>query len=83
MFLYFREMELSGSNIKFFFIFQETKIPKKFLIVFQDKYNAYSLKAMKSSQFIFDYINLLYYKCHKIIPNRGGSYIDSPYWTKN
>ena len=76
-------MELSGSNIKFFFIFQETKIPKKFLIVFQDKYDVYSLKAMKSSQFIFDYINLLYYKCHKIFPNRGGSYIDSPYWTKN
>ena len=83
MFLYFQEMELSGSNIKFFFIFQETKIPKKFLIVFQDKYDVYSLKAMKSSQFIFDYINLLYYKCHKIFPNRGGSYIDSPYWTKN
>ena len=26
---------------------------------------------------------LLYYKCHKINPNRGGSYIDSPDWIKN
>ena len=38
---------------------------------------------MKSSKFVFDYIQLLYYKCHKINPNRGGSYIDSPHWIKN
>ena len=25
----------------------------------------------------------MYYKCHKINPNRGGSYIDSPDWIKN
>ena len=31
----------------------------------------------------FDYVHLLYYKCHKINPNRGGSYIDSPDWIKN
>ena len=24
----------------------------------------------------------MYYKCHNIIPNRGGSYIDSPDWIK-
>ena len=26
---------------------------------------------------------MLYYKCHKINLNRGGSYIDSPDWIKN
>ena len=25
----------------------------------------------------------MYYKCHKINPNHGGSYIDSPDWIKN
>ena len=25
----------------------------------------------------------MYYKCHKINPNRSGSYIDSPAWIKN
>ena len=25
----------------------------------------------------------MYYKCHKINPNRGGSSIDSPDWIKN
>ena len=38
---------------------------------------------MKSSEFVFDYMHLLYYKCHKINPNRGGSYIDFPDWIKN
>ena len=38
---------------------------------------------MKSIVFLFDYVHLLYYKCHKINPNRGGSYIDSPDWIKN
>ena len=32
---------------------------------------------MKSSEFVFDYVHLLYYKCHKINQNRGGSYIYS------
>ena len=33
---------------------------------------------MKGSQFAFDYVELLYYKSHKINPNRCGLYIDSP-----
>ena len=35
---------------------------------------------MKISELIFDYVQLLYYKYHKINPNRGGSYLDSPNW---
>ena len=39
---------------------------------------------MKGSEFVFDYVHLLYYKCHKKInPNCDGSYIDSPDWIKN
>ena len=38
---------------------------------------------MKSSEFVFDYVKLLYYKCHKVNPNRGGSYIDSLDWILN
>ena len=37
---------------------------------------------MKGSVFAVDYVRLLYYKCCKINPNRGGSYIDSPNWIK-
>ena len=38
---------------------------------------------MKGSEFIFDYVDLLYYKFHEKNPNRGGSYINSPDWIKN
>ena len=38
---------------------------------------------MKGSDFVFNYLHLLYYKCHKINPNRCESYIDSPDWIKN
>ena len=34
--------------------------------------------SMKGSDFSFDCIYLLHHKCHKINPNRGGSYIDFP-----
>ena len=37
---------------------------------------------MKCSDFVFNCVHLLYYKCHKNF-KRGGSYIDSPDWIKN
>ena len=38
---------------------------------------------MKGSEFVFDYVHLLYNKCYKINLNRGGSYTDSPDWIKS
>ena len=38
---------------------------------------------MKGSEFVFEYVHSLYYKCHKINLSRGRSYIDSPDWIKN
>ena len=37
---------------------------------------------MKDSDFIFDCVYLLNYKCHKINRNRGWLYIDSSDWIK-
>ena len=37
--------------------------------------------SMKGSEFVFNYIHVLYCKCDKINPNWVGSYIDSPNWT--
>ena len=36
-----------------------------------------NLKSMKRSEFVFDYVQLLYYKCYKLNPNHGRSYIES------
>ena len=40
-------------------------------------------ESMKRSEFIFDSVDSLYYKCHRISLNRGGMYIDSSKWLKN
>ena len=37
---------------------------------------------MKGSDFIFDCVHLLCYKCHKINLNCNKSYVDSPDWIK-
>ena len=34
--------------------------------------------SMRRNNFIFDPVQLLYYKCHKVNFRRGGSYVDSP-----
>ena len=39
--------------------------------------------SMRVSDFIFDCVHLLYYKCHEVSFNQGGSYIDSPDWRKS
>ena len=41
-----------------------------------------NLESIKSSEFVFNYVHLLYYKCLKINPNCGRSYIDSLGWIK-
>ena len=53
--------------------------------LFDSRKNRYrnNLESMKGSRFVFVYVQLLYYKCHKINPNRGGSNRDSPDWIKH
>ena len=38
--------------------------------------------SMEGSEFIFDLVQMMYYKCHKLNFRRGGSYIDFPDWIK-
>ena len=35
---------------------------------------------MRGSEFVFDSVDSLYYKLHKVSLSRGGSYIDSSKW---
>ena len=53
-------------------------------ILFDSLKNRYqnSFQSIRGSEFVFNYVHLLYYKCHKINFNRGGSYIVSPHWIK-
>ena len=38
--------------------------------------------SIRGSEFIFDLVQLMYYKCHKVNFSWGGSYINSPNWIK-
>ena len=40
-------------------------------------------KSVRDSEFKFDCVHLLYCKCHKVDPNRHGSYIGFSDWIKN
>ena len=53
--------------------------------LFESLKNRYqnNLELMKVSELVFNYVHLLYYKCHKINPNCGGLYIDFTDWIKN
>ena len=55
------------------------KVIKEIFDLLKNRYQNY-LESMRGSEFVFDYVHLMYYKCHKINPNRGGSYVDSPDW---
>ena len=37
---------------------------------------------MRGSESVFSYVQLFYYKCHKINFSLGRSYLDSPDWVK-
>ena len=75
-------MHSKSDNIR---IMMSVKWKKKFTKLFDLLKNRYqnNLESMRDSAFIFEYVQLLYYKCHKINLNCGGSYIDSPDWIKN
>ena len=55
---------------------------KNFLILFYRKKKK-KKESIKSSKFVFDRVDLSYYKLHKISLNHGGSYTDSPKQLKN
>ena len=58
------------------------EVIKELLDLFKNRYQD-NLELMKGKEFVFDYVHLLDYKCHKINLNHGGSYIKSPDWIKN
>ena len=53
------------------------EVIKKLFDLFKNRYQNY-FELIRSSDFVFDYVQSLYYKYHKI--NRKRSYIDSLDW---
>ena len=74
-------MRSKSDNIEIMINDEVDKVIKELFDSLKNRYQN-DLESMKGSKFIFDYVQLLYYKCHKINPYQGGSYLDSPDWIK-
>ena len=77
-----RVMHLKSDNIKIMISDEADEIIEERFDSLKNRYQN-NLESMRGSELTFDYVKLLYYKCRKMNPNRGGSYIDSPHWIKN
>ena len=72
-------MHSKSSNIEIMISDEADKVIKNFLIHLKiDTKN--NLQLMRDSAFVFDYVQLLNYRYHKINLNQGGSYVDSLDW---
>ena len=65
-------------NIKFTFYNDVDEVANELFESLRSRYQKNVETSMRGSGFVFDSVQLLYYKCHKINFKRGGSYIDSP-----
>ena len=72
-------MHSKSDNIEIMMNNKADEIIEELLDLLKTRYQN-NLESMKVPEFVFDYVQLWYYKCHKINSNRDGSYIVSPSW---
>ena len=65
-----RVMHSKSDNIEIMINKEESEVTEKPFNALKNGYQN-NLKPMRGSKFVFNYVHLLYYKCHKINPNRG------------
>ena len=71
-------MHTKSNNIKIMLSNETDKIFREIFESLLQRYQEGLEESMRESEFVFDSIDLLCCKLHKIILNRGGSYRDSP-----
>ena len=70
-------MHSKSYNIEIVINDKADKSAEELFQFFLSRYQTGLETSMKGSEFVFDCVQLLYYKCHKINPNCDGSYRDS------
>ena len=78
-----RTMHSKSDNIEITIGRETIEIIENLFDSFLQRYQKGLEESMKGSEFVFDGVDSLYYRLHKISLKRGGSYIDSPEWLKN
>ena len=72
-------MHSKSNNIKFTSSNHTNEVVDELFESLRSKYQG----NLERSQFIFDLVQLMHYKCHQVNFRRGGSFIDSPDCIKN
>ena len=75
-------MHTKSDNIEIMNGIETKDIINELFKSFLGRYQENLETKMRGSSFVFESVDLLYYKLHKISLNRGRSYIDSPDWIK-
>ena len=73
-----RTMYTKSDNVKIMMGNETDEIIEELFESLLKRYQKRLEQSMKGSEFIYDEVDLMLYKFHKISLNRGGSYIDSP-----
>ena len=64
-------MHLKSDNIEIMINDEADEVIKELFDSLRNRYQN-NLELMKGAEFFSEYIQLLFYKCHKINPNSGG-----------
>ena len=77
-----RVMHSKSDNIKFTSYNDTNEVVDELFNSLRLNYQGNLETSMEGSEFIFDLVYMMYYKCHEVNFRRGGPYIDSPDWVK-
>ena len=75
-------MHSRSSNIKFASYNDTNEVAVKLFESLHSKYQENLKTSMRGGDFIFDSVQMMYYKCCKVNFRCGSSYIYSPHWMK-
>ena len=67
-------MHSKSVNTEFMINDEADEVIKELFDLLKNRYQN-NLESMEGSESVFNYVQLLYYKCHKINSSRGGSYL--------
>ena len=78
-----RTVHTKSNNVEIMVGSETNEIIKELFESFLRKYQEGLEESMRGSEFVYDSVDVLYYKLNKVSLSRDGSYIDSPKWLKN
>ena len=71
-------MHSGNNNIEFICYNDANEVFDELFESLHSRYQGNLETSMRAKDFIFDSVQLMYYKCHKVNFSCDGSYIDSP-----